>query len=208
MRLYELHGWDELRLPAAKNTEYVPAAEKLLSAIEKYGFKRLASGSKGIVFEHPGKPVVYKIFTEDMAYYNFLKFCLEQSDNPHLPKIKSKIIDLADIANRRDDNIDAEHMHPLMVKIERLTEISGNEFYSNRELNYFINKLFYKKLPDGMDQGKFEEINFKWLKENQKLAHTLIDLHTKFASSEYEFDFSHKSFMKRGDTLVIADPLT
>lgn len=207
MRIFELQGWDDLRMPAAKNADYIPVADKLISAIEKYGFKKLASGSKGIVFEHPGKPFVYKIFTEDMGYYHFLQFCLKHKGNPHLPSLKSKIIDLAAIANRTDDEINVVHKHPLMVKIERLDEISGNEFYSNKEMVMFINKLFFKQKPDNIDQTEFEDTIFKWMKENSKLAHTLIDLHTAFANSDHKINLSHMSFMKRGDTLVLSDPL-
>ena len=61
--------------------------EKYLTRAERLGIKRLGSGSHATVFQHPYRQnIAVKIFTDDPAFITYMEFCLQNRNNPYLPK--------------------------------------------------------------------------------------------------------------------------
>lgn len=55
-------------------------------------FTKLGSGKYGSVFSHPKYPYVLKIFMKDSAYLRWIKFAMDNKNNPYVPKIRGKVV--------------------------------------------------------------------------------------------------------------------
>lgn len=211
MKLIELHGWDRLRKPIVHNADFIPYAYDILDVLKDSGLEKLGDGRRAVVFSRRGKPYVYKLFAEDHCFYNFVQFIKERPDNPHLPKLLSPVMDLVKMAKRVDDldpnDMNRMHKRPYLVKMEKLTPMPRDEFFNNRGLQLLLNKVY----GDGSlfkDNKKDLEIElFQWFKKENKLAHTIIDIKEKLVHDECFADMHFGNFMKRGETIVITDPV-
>src|SRR5208283_4736965 len=78
------------------------------------GYFRLGTGYSGLVFTKPDEKFVLKLFdSSDMAYVEFVTFCLTQPNNPNLPKFRSKLIKITD--------------HYYAIRMERLSTIHESD---------------------------------------------------------------------------------
>lgn len=75
----------------------------------------LGQGIFGVVFKRPQDSYVIKLFKNDPAYRQYLKYVLQHQDNPHVPKIRGKLV-----KPYRDANL-------YLVRIEELEPL---EIYS------------------------------------------------------------------------------
>lgn len=64
----------------------------LLDMFGKYGFKLLGSGKYASVFGSEKYPYVIKVFMKDSAYLRWIKFAMDNKNNPYVPKIRGKVI--------------------------------------------------------------------------------------------------------------------
>ena len=63
--------------------------------LDDLGFRMIGEGFFGMVFSNPSLPYVLKIFTaQDHAYVTWLKYCLANQNNPHVPKFRGKLVRL------------------------------------------------------------------------------------------------------------------
>lgn len=62
------------------------------SVFKDKGFDLLGSGNYGSVFGHKKYPYVLKIFMKDSAYLRWIKFAMDNKNNPYVPKIRGKVV--------------------------------------------------------------------------------------------------------------------
>ena len=150
--------------------------------LDDHGFKKLSSGSFGFVYEKPGYPWVFKIFTQDPAYLHFLKYALANQSNPNLPKLKGKILKI-------NDNTYAVRMEKLQST--RSAEITPTLI----ELFQIIENIHYRT-------RKNKDTN--WLKNNYPGIYKIIN---DLQDGDWPFDLHDKNMMMRGNVPVIIDPI-
>jgi hypothetical protein len=57
-----------------------------------YKIEAIGEGLYAQVFHRPGENYVIKIFKDDPGYFKYLKFILQNQNNPHIPKIRGKFM--------------------------------------------------------------------------------------------------------------------
>ena len=149
--------------------------------LKKHRFIHLGSGSFGAVFEKPGYPWLFKIFNTDPAYLFFLKWAIAHQDNPHVPKIKGKIIKI----NRDTYAVRLEKLRPCDMEDEILNELD----------NIIYRYLKYNKLSSD---------DKNWIESNCPKILEIIDAMRK---SGYQLDLKSDNIMMRGDVPVVTDPI-
>ena len=87
-----------------KNTELYKAVAPLMNdpirdiylALKDMGYVKkeelLCSGIFGAVFKRKNDPYVIKLFEKDRYYLKYLQYIRQHQDNPHVPKIRGKIM--------------------------------------------------------------------------------------------------------------------
>jgi hypothetical protein len=156
--------------------------------LKQYGFKKLKTGSNAIIFSHPKKKYVIKIFgNTDEAYYRFYEFCLRHQDNPHLPKFVGKMVSKNNFS---------------IVRIERLKPNSIDPKERHKICQTF-HTMFYNKVSNKNDKlYHIDSPYVKMLYPTMELILNDMDL-TRLHS-----DFGGSDLMMRGQTLVIIDPVS
>jgi hypothetical protein len=69
--------------------------EDFLDYLSSNGWQWKGSGAFATVFQKPNKDYVMKVYKDDPAYDNFLDFIEENQNDPHIPKIKRRILPLS-----------------------------------------------------------------------------------------------------------------
>lgn len=201
---------DELNLDGykqVKNTEWNYPNE-LIDYLDNHGFKRMGKGFFSEVWSSESESFVIKINmgrNYDENYLKFVEYCRNNKQNPHLPK---------------------------MGKIKNLKTMDGRDFYI-----LFIEKLSTVKSYDlgfegGNDYNNFMDgCCFSYLRHNKKDLDIIISDFSdhyniyhdsmrkqlselvKIYSDMIEMvgmdnmDMETKNLMRRGNTLVITDPV-
>jgi len=195
MRLFELTGYKNSPLYKAASalksqpdgdTNYDSNSMKDVNAeLHKGGWRLVGKGHYSNVFENPKYPYVLKVFVDE-NYKNWLNAVLKYQDNPYLPKIRGKFIKL--------------NKEATAARIEKLQPLSGD-----------MDPIFAQYVPDEVepslenflyDDGAYyyQQKNFPELGQAFKLA-------LKTRAPGRELDLNKSNFMKRGNTLVLTDPL-
>lgn len=158
-----------------------------LDAFNKFltdnGFKKLGTGSFGTVFESPNYPWVFKLFYNDPAYFKFFEFARANQSNPYLPTIKGKYIRL--------------NKGVYVIRLEKLEKLGYNSPREFPALDHLLNIITAADFKREMAQVK---------KIDPKLADTIGQI-SKLLGNDFEFDLHSGNLMKRGNQLVITDPI-
>jgi hypothetical protein len=64
----------------------------LNSYMNNHGFQMLGSGKYASVYGNESYPYVIKVFQRDSAYFRWLKFALNNRNNPYVPRIRGKVV--------------------------------------------------------------------------------------------------------------------
>lgn len=157
-----------------------------LAAFTKYmnarGFTRLGRGNYGVVYEKPGYPWVFKVFKQDPAYMHFLEYAIAHQDNPNLPQVRGRPIKINDTT--------------YAVRLEKLTPLSDADADVYEEIEDMAILI--------VDNRSYTQEILDSLKEKYPgIARIFQDMN----ASKYELDISTKNIMRRGNTLVIIDPI-
>jgi len=163
------------------------ALKKFMNHLSENGFKQLGDfGQGGVVFEHPSYSWVFKLFTHDPEYLRYLNYALAHQNNPHVPKIKGKMIKI--------------NNETFVVRMEKLYRSSREETHTLATKLRSINDIEFFNSP-------FMQEEIKLLKTDYPGIYKIITdlLHT---NPDSQFDFHSENIMERKDgTIVIIDPL-
>jgi hypothetical protein len=144
-------------------------------------------GQGGTAFEHPNYPWVFKVFTHDPGYVDFINFAKQNQSNPHIIKIKGGLLKI--------------NPQTFAVRLEKLQKGSGEDFNRMIKILGHINEL---SDIDFIDDNHPDWIEY--LKTNHpaefKIVHTLA---TQFPN--HTLDLHRGNILMRGSTIVFSDPL-
>lgn len=154
------------------------------------GFRLVGKGSYGAVYEKPGYPWLFKIFTDDTPYEKYIRWAIANQSNPHVPKIKGGLLKI----NNRT----------FAVRMEKLAHFSsqlGDE--KIQKLRIILSKY----------EGEYgmERSEKNWLTSTYPKLLQVVDAIEKIYHSDDSFGMDMHgdsgNIMLRGDVPVITDPL-
>lgn len=188
MRIYELTPYRRTGIYQEikpVRTDYIRDINRKL---KKLGYVQdeqvLGQGVSGIVYKRAGDPYVIKVFQEDPAYKNYLEYVMQNQDNPHVPRIRGKLI-----KPYRDVEL-------YLIRMEPLNPL---DVYSQQ----------YKLFNDFRDYAFHPTEEFK--NNYPDLARILDDIKTlgKNWGKKIIFDLHDENVMVRptDNTLVVTDPV-
>jgi hypothetical protein len=174
--------------PDDGNTQYDP--EKMGTVTQQLGqlgWHPIGSGYYAQVFEHPNKPYVLKIFVNDHDYLRYLKIIKANKTNPHVPQIIGNPVKITRTVNA--------------VRLEKLTPLTGDEdpIFKNYVDPDLPPELDYALDTDGENQ--------KFAKKHYPKLVQLMKAIRRYSGLGGDLDLNYHNVMRRGDTLVIIDPL-
>lgn len=80
MKLFEIN-------PGITSDNNIVLYKKISDEFKRLGFHLVGEGSFAVVFSKNEIDYVYKVFRNDRKYYKFVKYCMKNQNNEHLPKI-------------------------------------------------------------------------------------------------------------------------
>jgi len=109
-----------------------------LEYLKSNGWGWTGSGAFGTVFKKPNKNYVLKVYRNDPAYDNFLNFIEENQNDPHIPKIKRRILPLSNNQSRDYGIVAIEKLDSLKIGDWRWRLVST---FANALHDYTIGNL-------------------------------------------------------------------
>jgi len=198
MKLFELIGVKPIQTLAKYDDKYADSIiqSNLISYLSSLGFKSIGDGLYASVLEHPKFDYVIKLFKSDKCYIEFVKYIISNQSNPHVPKIKGKLVKLA-----KDTNIFGIRMEKLKaVDLLDLDHELLSYLYKNNMLSYHERTFVQDTIPEGEIDQLVDQF-----RENQNDFFNLLEqLLSK--PTNCRWDLHPGNFMKRGSTLVLTDP--
>lgn len=167
-----------------------PDSQQLSDEIlQKAGYRRLAYGEYGAVYEKPNSNKVIKTFTAlDVGYLEFIKLAKSSNKNPHFPFFFGNPI-----------KITPDYY---AVKQENLDTYRGNSRPIRQYIEYLISGI---KIGYPSDFEEIEEI-MEYNPRFKEACEMIAELVKSTAS--VQLDIHKNNIMKRGKTLVFVDPVS
>lgn len=187
-----------------------PASYKLHGIMRDHGWNILGTGMEATVAEKPGAPYVLKVFPKASRYAQFVQFCQQHGDNPHLPRFSRyvrpvphtpfsyvRMEKLKPVRGAALLNTYAEYMCAVdqVFRSEDRTPVFWNHAMSRWDLDELPEKQGYTDVAACAQQAPST-----WI----KLIERLVSLMQ--AQGIKQFDLHPDNMMLRGTTLVITDP--
>lgn len=156
---------------------------KFTDFLKSHGFTGLGMGAFGAVYEKPGYPWVFKIFTGDPAYKRYLDYVIRNQSNPYVPKIKGGIIRI--------------NQNTFAVRMEKLTPMP----------NAIPRKVadLYWRLRNINRASDLNRKDLEWMQKNYPEILPILDALSRVSGDR--LDIHHKNMMMRGKTPVLVDPV-
>jgi hypothetical protein len=166
--------------------------------MQDHGFQQLGSGLQASVYGHPKLPYVLKLFrSEDVAYAEWIKVAMANKNNPHMPRFVSKRM------VRITQEIVAIRMEPLVpiegifLKIHTVSDrLLEGSLAASQPPSRLAGKLAY--LPEYKYFEQYCNTHPHWM--------AALDI-TWNSMQRHGNDFHPGNCMRRGDDLVITDPV-
>ena len=217
MRIYELANLTELKkdsaaIAAAKGIDFKTGHDyidnkEVYSILKSRGWTAVGDGLYARVFTNPDYPYALKLFSkDDRCYVNFLKVAMN-SNNPHFPKFRGKLVSLGPVN---------------AVRMEKLEPLTRAEYTGNFPFLAFLEYYFGKDGPSmnirNKLAGKYEleteeeidqalgDVSMDFEDKNPQFVEAIEKLKS-ISTPNCMFDLHGANFMKRGSTFVITDPL-
>lgn len=192
MRIDELTGYRQFQ-----KTTFSSFDDLYVYMTKNLNMTYAGRGAWGVAFEHPNGYIV-KVVDNDPCYMQFVKYCRQHQDNPHLPRFKSSRILYLDKT-------------AFVVRMEKLSNFSTDYAAGTRLING-INMLKgqhnfgtveeYKTHLEDLGHEYFDDID-----KDKALLQTMLDLTNAMPKNCYaDMKYNMSNFMLRGDTVVIIDP--
>ena len=205
MKLVELQG--------VKNQADKSLADLLADLIKPGSkFQKVGSGIAAEVLLHENG-LIYKFWAQDSAYEKFISYVEKNQNDPHLPKLKSKIKELTSFFDHPEE-------FPKKIKYVKMEELKpinyDSKFFDTKQL-YITDVIDYLGVnaADGNIKSfdlvirEFEsdeecKLSPKAVQEIKSLSTTLTNI-VKLKLAKY-LDIHSGNIMLRGNTIVIIDP--
>jgi hypothetical protein len=186
MRLRELTGYRNN--PAYTTAREGGDAEYYVRALKDQGFEfdSLGSGLYAHVLAKPGADYVVKIFKNDAGYDQYLQYIMQLRGNPHVPKLRGKVIKLPE--NFR------------VVRMERLDSFDT----TNQQQRNTFSMIDYILANDGRERDQYQRVVRDL---SQTYPQIMAVLEKLKQHGQYDLDFGISNLMFRGSVPVITDPL-
>lgn len=164
--------------------------KNLTTHLANLGWTLLGTGHYALVYGNPKYNYVLKVFSAEnsdwIKYFNYIR---QNQDNPFVPRIKGGLVKLSDTA--------------YAMRMEKLTPLTG---YHDPIVRRYIDPETYTRHSDVDDI--FTDENRPFLLENYpQLLKLWEDIWEVAAQSKGNYDIHEENIMKRGNTLVITDPV-
>ena len=204
MKLFELVG-----VKGQKDKDLL----QLIKDLDEVKFKKAGEGAAAQVFEVNG--MIYKFWAKDSAYEKFIEFVEKNQDNPHLPKLKSKVKEIRTFFKKPQGFPDTIKY----VKMEKLDPITYHEKIHGtknvfivdiiKEIYYSIDhKSEFREVESLAKEAEGSKLSDQSLKEIKGLYDTFVQMYDKIPGiNKMLVDLHAGNMMKRGNTIVITDPL-
>jgi hypothetical protein len=186
MKLSELKGYKSN--PLYNILQNSINIKEFIENLRANGYKEylLGEGYFSGVFARPQDDYVIKIFNKDPGYNKFLKYVLENQNNPHVPKIRGKPIKLLNKYR--------------IVRIEKLSDLNSAEHKEiyDKLYYYIFNKYPYpnKTIENITDIKNYIIENFP----------NILPILETMKDNKSILDFHEGNIMFRENTPVITDP--
>lgn len=213
MRLNELTGI-KTALTKAQNRMGPLRHLKLIDRVlEPYGFSSLGEGAFAHVYYHPNLDYVLKVFNRlDYGYLTFLRYAMANQGNPALPKIIGQPKKLS--TDKKSDPELRALADWYFVRMERLEPLDispASEFFGG--MIQFVNKVVLRRTtsddPKLMVTAETLKRIQTWEAGFPELAQVMRDLEELTErGGEFGFDLHEGNLMKRGNQIVVTDPLS
>ena len=188
-------------------SEYDPEAEVRYThgrawtqLMQYYGFQQSGSGLQASVYSHPKLPYMLKLFnSQDTAYAEWIKVAMANKNNPHMPRFVSKRM------VRITEDIFA-------IRMESLVPIDGIFLKIHTVSDRLLEGGLSASMPPSRCAGKLAYLpEYKYFEQYCSthpdwLAALDIAWHC-MSTSGLGNDFHPGNCMRRGDDLVITDPV-
>jgi hypothetical protein len=194
-------------------------SEKLKRILTQHGWKSLGTGVEAAVAMHPEKAYVLKIFNSDSKYVDYVKFVQAHQSNPHVPRFSRYVRSIPG----------TQFSYVRMEKLQKVTENTLLTTYANylfmmlvrgeQEKVYMLGDDLAMTLEDRLGDRGHDEYDIATGDAQEEIYaklggvppdtwnQVLTDLaaHSRQLGME-SWDMHAGNFMRRGKTLVIADP--
>jgi len=174
--------------PGLNDKSYGRKEKKNLSTqLETLGWTLIGSGQFSLVYANPKFNYVLKIFTQDSpGGIEWLEYVVANQNNPFLPRIYGKMWRISFTA--------------YAIRMERLTPFKSKK-----------DPVFSKYIDPNIQSRSWEEIfdeeNEEFLKEHWPDLDAAFETILKLSQYNGDDDLNLSNIMKRGDSLVITDPV-
>ncbi len=156
--------------------------------LRRAGYQRLGHGHFGAVYRRPGSSYVLKVFSaKDKAYLDFIALAQNHSDNPHFPKFFGKVVPVTPAYS-------AVRMEPLTPY--RHDPVTIDDYLRLRDYHGEPSSYLMLRREDSIEFMEF----YPRLRE-------ACDLIIDHLLTKYERDIRRDNIMRRGETLVMIDPV-
>lgn len=175
-----------------------------LNAGIRDGKIKVRSGNFAFVVIPTDADFVYKVWTHDQGWWEYLEYLNDHPGNEHLLKVKSRIKKIK-YTFKRPQDFDTDLY---VLKLEKLQELETND-EAFKQIDAFMLYLNYNNVH-GLTKDDVPRIQ-KWILEKHNVQpppasfiETVIDVLKSSVISDH--DFHSGNVMLRGNTLVLTDP--
>jgi hypothetical protein len=161
--------------------------ENLSNHLEKLGWTLLGSGMYSLVYANPKFKYILKVFTKDTpGSVEWLHYVKANQNNPFLPRVYGEVTWISRTA--------------LAIRMERLTPfVSKTDPVFDKYIDPRIKSRSWEEI--------FDEDNSEFLEEHWPDLAAAFDNIQQYSDYSGDDDLNLSNIMKRGDTLVITDPV-
>lgn len=164
------------------NSYSFPDMKAFTKVMADNGWRLEGYGKYSNVYKNSKYPYIVKVFVNDPAYLSYLKLVRDNQNLENLPKVRGKFMPIGNEA--------------YAVRLEPLEELSGED---DPIFKHYVDPYIEPEFNNLLD-----ERNHDFLKEHHPEFFDLIDAITDI---DPHLDWHTGNLMKRGNTLVITDPI-
>jgi hypothetical protein len=172
---------------------------QLLMKLQSEKKINVKNGSFSVVIIPENEDFVYRVWTQDGGWLDYMEYCIDHQDNPHILKIKSRAKKIPFIFQRPEGFettlyvVKTEKLQPLISNIDLFDQVRVFSNIVQRDFPTYaiVNKRIKEQTGIKTD---FDKSLYDTVKDLQEHSPFLLDISTS-------------NVMLRGTTLVLSDPI-